>query len=97
MNKEEFIIDEKIYENHEGLKIKIIFSNLGRRYKKISEHLYLILEKEEWKLEDKLTAMVRTEKENEKIDRKKKIKKIKQQTTEEIRKIEETKIVGLLN
>ena len=91
MNKEEFIIDEKIYENHEGLKIKIVFSNLGRRYKKIGEHLYLMLEKEELKLEDKLTAMVRIEKENEEIDRKKEIEKIKQQTTEEIRKIEETK------
>ena len=45
MNKEEFIIDEKIYENHEGLKIKIVFSNLGRRYKKIGEYLYLMLEK----------------------------------------------------
>ena len=33
MNKEEFIIDEKIYENNEGLKIKIVFSNLGRSYK----------------------------------------------------------------
>ena len=41
MNKEEFIIDEKTYENHEGLKIRIVFSNLGRRYKKIGEHLYL--------------------------------------------------------
>ena len=91
MNKEEFIIDEKIYENHEGLKIKIVFSNLGRRYKKIGEHLYLMLEKEELKLEDKLTAMVRIERENEEIDRKKEIKKIKQQTTKEIRKIEETK------
>ena len=47
MNKEEFIIDEKIYKNHERLKIKIVFSNLGRRYKKIGEHLYLMLEKEE--------------------------------------------------
>ena len=91
MNKEEFIIDEKIYENYEGSKIKIVFSNLGRRYKKIGEHLYLMLEKEELKLEDKLTAMVRIEKENEEIDRKKEIEKIKQQTTEEIRKIEETK------
>ena len=34
INKEEFKIDEKIYENHEGLKIKIVFSNLGRMYKK---------------------------------------------------------------
>ena len=45
MNKEEFMIDEKTYENHEGLKIKIVFSNLRRWYKKIYEHLYLILEK----------------------------------------------------
>ena len=50
MNKEEFIIDEKIYENHEGLKIKIVFSNLGRRYKKIGEHLYLMLEKRRIKI-----------------------------------------------
>ena len=50
MNKEEFIIDETIYENHEGLKIKIVFSNLGRRYKKIGEHLYLMLEKKRIKI-----------------------------------------------
>jgi len=91
MNKEEFIIDEKIYKNYEGSKIKIVFSNLGWRYKKIGEHLYLMLEKEELKLEDKLTAMVRIEKENEEIDRRKEIERIKQQTTKEIRKIEETK------
>ena len=78
MNKKEFIIDEKIYENYEGSKIKIVFSNLGRRYKKIGEHLYLMLEKEELKLEDKLTAMVRIAKETEEIDRKKEIDKIKQ-------------------
>ena len=77
MNKEEFIIDEKTYENHEGLKIKIVFSNLGRTYKKIGEQLYLMLEKEELKLEDKLTVMVRIERENKEIDRKKKIDKIK--------------------
>ena len=81
MNKEEFIIDENTYENHEGLKIKIVFSNLGRRYKKIGEHLYLMLEKEELKLEDKLAAMVKIERENKEIDRKKKIDKINQQTT----------------
>ena len=34
MNKEEFAISEKIYENYDGLKIKIVFSNLGRKYKK---------------------------------------------------------------
>ena len=50
-----------------------------------------MLEKEELKLEDKLTTMVRIERENEEIDRKKEIEKIKQQTTEEIQKIEETK------
>ena len=37
-----------------------------------------MLEKEELKLEDKVTAMVRIERKNEKIDRKKKIEKIKQ-------------------
>ena len=35
MNKEEFAVDEKTYENQDGMIIKIIFSNLGRRYKKI--------------------------------------------------------------
>ena len=34
MNKEKFAVDEKTYENQEGLVIKIIFSNLGKRYKK---------------------------------------------------------------
>ena len=47
-----------------------------------------MLEKEELKLEDKLTAMVRISRENEEIDRKKEIDKIKWQTTDEIRKIE---------
>ena len=46
MNKEEFAISEKTYENYDGLKIKIVFSNLGRRYKKIGDQLYLMLEKE---------------------------------------------------
>ena len=46
MNKEEFAVDEKTYENQDGLVIKIIFSNLGRRYKKIGNNLYLMLEKE---------------------------------------------------
>ena len=40
MNKEEFAIDEKTYENQDRLTIKIIFSNLGRRYKKIGNKLY---------------------------------------------------------
>ena len=84
MNKEEFTIDDKTYKNHEGLKIKIVFSNLGRRYKRIGEHLYLMLEKEESKLEDKLTVMVRIKRENKEIDRRKKIDKIKQHTIEEI-------------
>ena len=70
MNKEEFAISEKIYENYDGLKIKIVFSNLGRKYKKIGDQLYLMMEKEELKLEDSLTAMVRITKENEEIDRK---------------------------
>ena len=34
MNKEEFAVDEKTYENQDGMIIKIIFSNLGRRCKK---------------------------------------------------------------
>ena len=46
MNKEEYALDEKTYENDDGLKIKIIFSNLGRRYKKIGDNLNLMLEKE---------------------------------------------------
>ena len=54
MNKEEFAVDEKTYENQDGLVIKIIFSNLGRRYKKIGNNLYLMLEKETTKLEDSL-------------------------------------------
>ena len=40
MNKEEFAISEKTYENYDDLKIKIVFSNLGRRYKKIGDQLY---------------------------------------------------------
>nr|CAC88786.1 putative coat protein [Nicotiana tabacum] len=70
MNKEEFALEEKTYENPEGLKITIIFSNLGRRYKKIGNNLNLMLEKEAVRLEDSLTAMVRITKENEEIDRK---------------------------
>ena len=84
MNKEKFSISEKIYENYDGLKIKIIFSNLGRKYKKIGDQLYLMLEKEELKLEDSLIAMVRITKENEEIDRKNVIEKIKMQSEEKI-------------
>ena len=91
MNKEEFAISEKTYENYDGLKIKIVFSNLGRKYKKIGDQLYLMLEKEELKLEDSLTAMVRITKENEEIDRKNEIEKIKIQSEEKIQKIEEIK------
>ena len=75
MNKEKFTISEKTYENYDGLKIKIVFSNLGRRYKKIGNQLYLMLEKEELKLEDSLAAMVRITKENEEINRKNEIEK----------------------
>lgn len=46
MNKEEYAIDKKIFENYEGLKTRIIFSNLGRRYKKIGDNLSIMLEKE---------------------------------------------------
>jgi len=84
MNKEEFAIEEKTYENPKGLKIKIIFSNLGRRYKKIGDNLYLMIEKETVRLEDSLTAMVRITRENEEIDRKKEIDTIKQQAKLEI-------------
>ena len=91
MNKEEFAISEKTYENYDGLKIKIVFSNLGRRYKKIGDQLYLMLEKEELKLEDSLAAMVRITKENEEIDRKNEIEKIKIKSEEKIQKVEEIK------
>uniref|UniRef100_A0A0V0H2Q5 Putative ovule protein n=1 Tax=Solanum chacoense TaxID=4108 RepID=A0A0V0H2Q5_SOLCH len=89
MNKEEFAIEEKTYENPEGLKIKIIFSNLGRRYKKIGENLYLMIEKETVRLEDSLTAMVRITKENEEIDRKKRNRYNK--TTSKTRKYSRSK------
>jgi len=98
MNKEDYAIDEKIYENYDGLKIKIIFSNLGRRYKKIGDNISLMLEKETVKLEDSLTAMIRITKENEEIDRKTEIKKIKQQAKKEVQQLEEvknTKIIEL--
>ena len=98
MNKEEYAIDEKTYENYDGLKIKIIFSNLGRRYKKIGDNLSLMLEKETVKLEDSLTAMIRITKENEEIDRKTEIEKIKQQAKKEVQQLEEvknTKIIEL--
>lgn len=65
--------------SQKGLEIIIVHSNLGRRYKKIGDQLYLMLEKESTKLEDSLTAMVRINKENEEIDRKKEIEKIKKQ------------------
>ena len=91
MNKEEFAIDEKTYENQDGLKIKIIFSNLGRRYKKIGDQLYLMIEKETARLEDSLTAMTRISKENEEIDKKKEIEIIKNQANREIQQLEETK------
>ena len=75
MNKEEFAVDEKIYENQEGLVIKIIFSNLGRRYKKIGNNFYLMLEKETSKLEDSLTAMIRITKKTKKQTNQEKLKK----------------------
>ena len=88
MNKEKYAIDKKIFENYEGLKIRIIFSNLGRRYKKIGVNLSLMLEKETVKLEDSLTAMVRIAKENEEIDRKMEIEKIKHPAKKEVQQIE---------
>ena len=89
MNKEEFAVDEKTYENQDGFKIKIIFSNLGKRYKKIGNILYLMLEKETAKLEDSLTAMIRITKENEEIDKQKEIEIIKSQAKQELQYIEE--------
>ena len=77
MNKEEYAIEEERYMSQKGLKIIIVHSNLVRRYKKVGDQLYLMLEKESTKLEDSLTAMVRINKENEEIDRKKEIEKIK--------------------
>ena len=71
--------------------IKIIFSNLGRRYKKIGNNLYLMLENETAKLEDSLTAMIRIKKENEEIDKSKEIEKIKIQAKQEVRHLEEIK------
>ena len=91
MNKEEFAVDEKTYENQDGMIIKIIFSNLGRRYKKIGNNLYLMLEKETAKLEDSLTAMIRITKENEEIDKSKEIEKIKIQAKQEVQHLEEIK------
>ena len=77
MNKEEFAVDEKTYENQDGMIIKIIFSNLGRRYKKIGNNLYLMLEKETTKLEE--------------IDKSKEIEKIKIQAKKEVQHLEEIK------
>ena len=91
MNKEEFAVDEKTYENQDGLMIKIIFSNLGTRYKKIGNSLYLMLEKETAKLEDSLTAMIRMAKENEEIKKSKEIEKIKIQPKQEVQHLEEIK------
>ncbi|XP_070040654.1 uncharacterized protein [Nicotiana tomentosiformis] len=91
MNKEEFAVDEKTYENLDGLKIKIITSNIGRRYKKVGENIYLMLEKETARLEDSLTAMTRIIKENEEIDRKNEIEKIRQQAKKELQQVEENK------
>ena len=71
--------------------IKIIFSNLGRRYKKIGNNLCLMLEKETTKLEDSLTAMIRITKENEEIDKSKEIEKIKTQAKQEVQHLEEIK------
>ena len=88
MNKEEFAVDEKTYENKDGMIIKIVFSNLGRRYKKIGNNLYLMLEKTA-KLEDSLTAMVRITKENEEIDKSREIGKIKPQAKQEVQNLEE--------
>lgn len=91
MNKEEFAVDEKTYENLDGLKIKIITSNIGRRYKKVGENIYLMLEKETARLEDSLTAMTRIIKENEEIDRKNEIEKIRQQAKKELQQVKENK------
>ena len=91
MNKEEFAVDEKTYENQDGMIIKIVFSNLGRRYKKIGNNLYLMLEKETAKLEDSLTAMIRITKENEEIVKSKEIEKIKIQAKQEVQHLEEIK------
>lgn len=38
MNKEEFAVNEKTCENQDGLTIKIIFPNLGRKYKKVGNN-----------------------------------------------------------
>ena len=91
MNKEEFAVDEKTYENQDGMIIKIVFSNLGRRYKRIGNNLYLMLEKETTKLENSLTAMVRITKENEEIDKSKEIEKIKVEAKQEVQHLEEIK------
>ena len=91
MNKEEFAVDEKTYENQDGMIIKIVFSNLGRRYKKIGNNLYLMLEKETSKLEDSLTAMIRITKENEEIDKSREIEKIKLEAKQEVQHLEEIK------
>ena len=91
MNKEEYAVDKKIYESLGGLKIKIIISNLGRRYKKIGNTMYLILKKETAKLEDSLIAMVRIPKENEEIYKSREIEKIKIQAKQEVQHLEDIK------
>ncbi|XP_070048502.1 uncharacterized protein [Nicotiana tomentosiformis] len=50
-----------------------------------------MLEKETARLEDSLTAMTRIIKENEEIDRKNKIEKIRQQAKKELQQVEENK------
>ena len=50
-----------------------------------------MLEKETVKIEDSLIAMVRIAKENEEIDRKMEIEKIKHQARKEVQQIEEVK------
>ncbi|WP_416532464.1 hypothetical protein, partial [Klebsiella pneumoniae] len=82
---------KRLMKNQDVLMIKIIFSNLGRRYKKIGNNLYLMLEKETAKLEDSLKAMIRITKENKEIDKSKKIEKIKIQAKEEVQHLEEIK------
>lgn len=96
MNKEEFVTDEKTYETYEGKQVTIVFSNLERKFRKIGNRLYLMLAKNELRLEDELTTMIRVAKENEDIDRKNEINKIKQQANDEIKKIEETKNTRIL-
>ena len=41
MNKEEFAVDEKTYENQDGMIIKIVFSNLGNFILEYQKHVSL--------------------------------------------------------